>query len=114
MDLSEHFAMFLEQLAGQSPRNRELYTHRLRGFLQLHGRKQPDDITRSDVNQWLQVLINRGYAEATLSGYRQAVKSFFQYLLQEEEIDRSPAARPDVLRQRYRSRPVDLVVVFVP
>ena len=104
MKLNEHFAAFLEQLAGQSTDNRRLYRQRLSGFLETHGDKEPQEISQSDVNNWLRVLDTRGYADATKAGHRQALKAFMAWLQKEETLDQSPAAHIKV--GKYTSRRV--------
>lgn len=79
MQFNEHFEEFLDQLAGQSKFSLRNYRLRLRGFLLLYGRKQPHELKPGDVNSWHRALQERGYAEATLAGYRQALKSFLRY-----------------------------------
>lgn len=74
--LDEYFPEFLEQLKGQSESNRRNYKRRLRYFLELHGKKTAKEVSRADVNTWLQDLKRRGYAEATRAGYQQALKTF--------------------------------------
>lgn len=74
--LNEYFPDFLEQLKGQSASNRRNYCRRLQGFLALHGQKAAKDLTRAHVNTWLQLLKQKGYAEATRAGYQQALKTF--------------------------------------
>lgn len=75
-NLEQYFPEFLEQLKGQSTSNRRNYRRRLKGFLALHGTKEATEVTRADVNGWLQQLKERGYAEATRAGYQQALKTF--------------------------------------
>lgn len=79
-DLRSLFLPFLDQLRGQSVRNRELYTDRLAGFLRSHGHLRPDELSRRDVNEWLASLTERGLAQATLAGYRQALKGFLRFV----------------------------------
>src|SRR5262245_10379800 len=89
--LNETFAVFLENLQGQSACNRRNYTQRLSSFLALHGETRLGQITATDVNKWLTALEERGYQEATIAGYRQAIKSFFNFCVREGAIKVSPA-----------------------
>ena len=92
MLLENRFAEFLETLPGQSEFNRRNYTHRLRGFLALHGHKPAAVVTPADVNSWQRDLARRRLAPATLAGYRQAIKALFNYCVELGDIARSPAA----------------------
>ncbi len=92
LELEDRFAEFIEVLRGQSEHNRRNYTHRLRAFLDTHRGKPAAAITSADVNAWHRTLQRRRLAPATLSGYRQALKAFFNYCVTVGDIDRSPAA----------------------
>ena len=92
MLLDDRFVDSLETLRGQSDCNRRNYRHRLRGFLDRHGRQPAAAITAADVNRWQRELQKRGYAVATLAGYRQALKAFLNYCIEVGDINRSPAA----------------------
>lgn len=92
-DMSLHliFAEFLNEMPGQSEASRYNYTRRLEPFLAVNGDKSPVQITRTDVNNFVALLNTRGYAEATMSGYRQALKAFMNYCVRRGYIPRSPA-----------------------
>jgi site-specific recombinase XerD len=91
--LSEWFNEFIQNLQGnQSATNRRNYNHRLKLFLEMHGEERPADISAMDVNAWLDILQSRGLAEATMTGYRQALKAFFNFCVKQGAITRSPAA----------------------
>ena len=79
MTLQLIFAEFLNEIPGQSEANRYNYTRRLASFLELNAKKTLAQITRADVNYFVAQLSTKGYAEATMSGYRQAIKSFFNF-----------------------------------
>lgn len=112
MTLADYFPNFLDNLGGrQSPRNRELYTLRLRLFLEMFGERAPGDVEAGDVQQWLSVFDGRNYAESTMAGYRQAVKTLFNWLVDEEVIDRSPVRK---LRTPARVSSADLVADKLP
>lgn len=91
MNLSQHFAEFLENRPGQSTHSRRNYQSRLSSFLELHGHKRPSSIKPADINAWLAELGTRNYREATLVGYRQALKALFNYLVREGTLKKSPA-----------------------
>lgn len=91
MIINDAFDIFLENLRGQSQANRRNYQLRLRLFLDQYGQRPVAAVTAADVNRWHDVLQQRGYREATLAGYRQALKAFFNYIQQSGWIDRSPA-----------------------
>lgn len=92
MLLEDRFSEFVETCRGQSECNRRNYRQRLSGFLALHGAKPASACTPADVNVWHRDLQKRGLAPATLAGYRQALKAFFNYCVQVGDIPRSPAA----------------------
>lgn len=92
MTLGESFAIFIENLSGQSSSNRRLYNRRLSGFLEIHRHREAREIGPGDINSWVATLQERGYAEATMAGYRQAVKGLFNWLVKTGAINRSPAA----------------------
>lgn len=77
--LEIQLAVFIEQLPGQSRSNRYNYERRLKPFLELYGRKTITELTAADVNAWNDVLTERGYTEATIAGYRQALKAFLRF-----------------------------------
>lgn len=91
MHLPTIFSEFLDELPGQSYSNRYNYTRRLAPFLEANKKKTLVQITRADVNAFIAQLTARGYAEATLSGYRQALKAFFNYCIRKGYLARSPA-----------------------
>jgi integrase len=96
MDQPEHlraaFDEFLENIEGQSAASRYNYTRRLRGFLDAHGNRPLNAIEPGDVNRWHEALGARGYEEATLAGYRQALKALFNFCVGRGWVLRSPAA----------------------
>lgn len=92
--INKLFPIFLNQLGGRkSPRNRELYEKRLALFLDMYGDLAADEVDGGQIGEWLEIISARGYTPATMAGYRQAIKAFFNYLVNEEIIDRSPARR---------------------
>lgn len=91
MLINEAFQTFLEHLSGQSESNRRNYRMRLKRFLDANGTRPLVDLSAADVNRWHEGLQQRGYQEATLAGYRQALKAFMNYCLRRGWIDCSPA-----------------------
>lgn len=89
------FAAFLDdrssRLGNGSPYNRRNYETRLRRFLDLYGHLPAAVVTRGHVDAWLSEIVERGYQEATLSGYRQAIKALWNYAVAEGDVRRSPA-----------------------
>lgn len=92
MNINTAFPIFIEHLKGQSECNRRNYRQRLAGFLAIYGHCQPIDIEPADVNQWLASL-NPQFSPATMAGYRQAIKAFFNWCERENLIDSSPASQ---------------------
>jgi site-specific recombinase XerD len=91
--LSECFEQFMQNLGGnQSATNRRNYGQRLKLFMEMHGEKRATAVSPADVNLWLEILQSRGLAEATMTGYRQAIKAFFNFCVNEGMMARSPAA----------------------
>ena len=82
---------FIEELSGQSAANRRNYRTRLRLFGEMYGDETPGTITAAKINAWHNAIKARGYQPATLAGYRQALKSFFNWLVGRGEISISPA-----------------------
>jgi integrase len=91
MDTESAFEQFLSQLSGQSRENLRNYRHRLRRFLDTHGRASPALITRAHVNEWHRELLSHGRAPATIAGYRQALKSFLRWCQINDHLATNPA-----------------------
>lgn len=108
--VSEALGEFVEGLAGQSVCNRRNYRQRLSGFVKLCGESRPVvEVRPADVNKWLAVLEGRGLQEATLAGYRQALKAFCNWLVAGGLVAVSPAVHVRVgsFVSRLRRLPVD-------
>jgi integrase len=86
------YPLFLEELSGQSAANRRNYRTRLALLLEHVGDKTAVSLTAADINAWHAAIISRGYQPATEAGYRQAVKSFCNWLVRRGEMTDSPAA----------------------
>lgn len=89
--LLDIFNEFLNELTGQSESNRYNYTRRLQPFIEANKQKTLGQITRVEINAFIAQINARGYAEATISGYRQALKAFFNYCVRRGYLSRSPA-----------------------
>lgn len=90
--LRELFDEFLSCIRGQSATSQRNYRHRLAGFLKSYGDLAPAEVQRRHVNDWHAALVQRDLAGATLAGYRQAGRAFFNWLLAEGYITRNPTA----------------------
>lgn len=91
--LQHHFTDFLAERGGRkSQRTRQLYEERLNLFMRQYGHLSPTAITGDQIGQWLCILEQRGYSPATMSGYRQSIKTLFQWCVRQGIIDHSPAA----------------------
>lgn len=75
-----------------STHNRRNYETRLRRFLELYGHLPPAKVKRAHVDEWITEIDGRDYQEATLSGYRQALKALWNYAVAQGVVARSPAA----------------------
>lgn len=91
-NLQQVFNEFLDQLPGQSASNRYNYHRRLKPFFDQYKDKTLAQITRADVNIYIAGLTARGYAEATMTGYRQSVKGFFNFCVRQGYLAISPAS----------------------
>lgn len=76
----------------KSLRTMELYRERLASFVAGYGQMTVAEIGGDDVANWLSMLERRGYALATMAGYRQSIKALFRWCVERGLIDRSPAA----------------------
>lgn len=92
MKIKEAFSEFLEGLAGQSASNRYNYSRRLESFVDTYGEMSVASVKSAVINKWLNGILERGYREATISGYRQALKAFWNYCVKQKWITESPAA----------------------
>jgi integrase len=90
--LNELFDEFLNCIRGQSAASQRNYRTRLSEFLERHGDLAPAQLGRRHVNDWHNKLLARDLAEATLAGYRQALRAFCNWLVEERHMERSPAA----------------------
>ena len=90
--LDELFVKFLDALSGQSPMSARNYSQRLRVFLERYGRYRPARIERRHINRWHHWLMTKDFAGATMAGYRQAIRAFFNWLVAEGCIERNPTS----------------------
>lgn len=105
--LNNDLVLFIEQLAGQSFANRTNYERRLRPFLDAYGELSIREVARADVNAFIASLESRGYAEATLAGYKQALKAFLSWSAERAGIS-SPARHVKAgsfISKRFRRPP---------
>lgn len=113
MNINHAFALFLEQLKGQSPANRNNYHRRLTPFLEQHGHRNPTDLTRADINAWHSQLLDHGYASASRAGYIQALKHFLRFCVREGWLPCSPAdhlLQPSFISPRDKCPPEYAVI----
>lgn len=85
---------------GRSPKTSESYERILRAFgAHLSGDVAGDvpgdlrEVSRADVEDWLAHLRETGRAPATVRASAVALKSFYRWLVEEDEITRSPCPR---------------------
>lgn len=76
----------------KAARTRQLYEQRLALLAEMYEMVPVEDITGQHVQEWLAVLERRGYAPATMAGYRQAIKSFFVWCHASNLVATNPAA----------------------
>ena len=91
--------------AQRSPQTIANYTAGVRSFAEYVGDLEPAEITASHVRRWLSYLTDRGAAPKTISSRYQALRSFFDWLAAEAELDESPVrrvARPKVQEPEIR------------
>jgi integrase len=81
---------FVDNLRGQSRSNRYNYRHRVGSLLAMVDTPLAE-IAAQDVNRWLRGL-EATRSPVTVAGHRQAVKTFFNWCVEEGLIERSPAA----------------------
>ncbi len=90
--LNDLLPEFLESIEGQSAMSQRNYRHRLAAFLESFGEYAPDEVRRRHVNSWHEFLKEKNLAEATMAGYRQALRRFFNWLVEEGYVDKNPTA----------------------
>lgn len=105
--LEDRFTEFIETIRGQSEHSRRNYRQRLQKFLSEHGSKPAANISPADINAWQRELRSRHLAPATIAGYSQAIKSFFNYCVDVGDVSRSPAAHLKI--GSFVSSRIDLV-----
>ena len=90
--VTQLFEDFLNNLTGRSRHNQQNYRRRLRHFLAEYGDMPVEQVSAKHVNAWIDAIESRGLAEATLAGYRQALKAFWSYAVECRLAAKSPAA----------------------
>jgi len=107
---------------GRSPKTVTTYHFALRAFLEFLAKRgrptEPGAVTRDDVRDWMAHLEAEGKAPSTRLARFSALRSFFNWLVTEEELDRSPLFRmkgpqvpvdpPDVLRTDQLKKLLDV------
>ena len=96
--------------AQRSPRTIANYTAGVRSFADHVGDLELAEVTPSHVRRWLASLTDRGAAPKTISSRYQALRSFFDWLAAEAELDDSPVrkvARPKVQEPEIRVPTLD-------
>ena len=96
-DKIDRFLRYLKVERGYSPGTIEAYQLDLRGglipFLRQRGKFDIPEVTRDDIRAYLDFLaFERGNSSATRARKLAAIKSFFNYLVENEELKASPAA----------------------
>jgi len=116
MNVTNAYKSFIDSMIGVlSPRTVEWYAERLRGLVGTLGEKDPNDVKTDDLRAWYRSLTvketRRGkLSPHTLAGYVRACRRFFNWLTEEELIDRNPAKRLEapraVKRGTYRPKAI--------
>lgn len=93
-NLVRHLQGFLlsSRVDGLSPRTLADYEYKIGAFVVFCsglGINDPDQVTASEVRQFLLKLQEKG-APASVSGYYKSVKRFFNWMVEEKVLDRSP------------------------
>lgn len=91
--------------AQRSPSTISNYMAGVRSLAEHVGDLEPAAVTPSHIRRWLTDLTERGSAPKTIGSRYQAVRSFFDWLAAEAELDESPVrkvARPKVVEPEIR------------
>lgn len=86
MLLNDAVPHFLNSINTTRERSRDIHVERLDLFLRLYGNKHADQLSRADVLRWHRLLEERGYAPASMTGFRESVKAFVKWLINAGEI----------------------------
>jgi integrase/recombinase XerC len=96
--LEQSAARFLDylrdvrQLSGHTVANYRRDLVSLQAYCRQHGREEPDQVTESDIRQWVSQMHRRGLAGSSIQRSLSAARSFFNYLGRERGRPRNPAA----------------------
>lgn len=109
-EATDHYLLNLENRRDRSPNTVSTY----RGALGQFGRylaeqgmpTEVESITREHAEAWLDALKARGSAPATRQGRLAALKSFFNFLVREDYLPRSPVEKVQGIRQPERLTPI--------
>lgn len=99
LEILNQFEQFLRVERNLAVRTREAYLYDLQRFqeylIQLHGRMpRMDRIQVEAIREYLNHLqLERGYKSTTLSRVISSIKAFFEFAVEREFIEHSPAAR---------------------
>jgi len=93
----KQFLRYLQNEKGYSQGTIEVYKldieRGLLPFLQLRGKSEVEEVTKADIRDYLDYLANgRSNSNATRARKLAAIKSFFNYLVENEELEVNPAA----------------------
>jgi len=83
--LNHALPRFLNSLGGRRrPRTKELHTERLELFLSMYGHLETNCLRHQHVDEWLEILESRSYAPASMTGFRESVKAFVNFLIKKQ------------------------------
>ena len=93
----KQFLRYLQNEKGYSQGTIEVYKldieRGLLPFLQLRGKSEVEEVTKADIRDYLDYLANgRSNSNATRARKLAAIKSFFNYLVENEGLEVNPAA----------------------
>ena len=101
---------WLNQLRHQrrySPRTLRAYAEDVQGFAAEMQRQAPEldlrGLREANVRQWLAALHRRGQSPSSLQRKLASLRSFFRYLIEQDQLDANPAA---AVRGPKRGRPL--------
>lgn len=81
------------KLRNLSPRTIDIYCVCLKKFFRRHWKKDPRQITKKDVEDYLYEMVNRGKAPKTMNVYLSALKFFFDVVLKKKLLVTLPSAK---------------------
>lgn len=93
LDMARDMFMLHQRASQHTPRTLEFYEYTLSGFLDfLHdeGVDTPQGVQRHHIRQFIVHKQDEGCKNATVHGYARAIKTFFNFLVDEEVLDKTP------------------------